>query len=123
MSYSYYTIDDLRLRYAPKSGAGWRLSQFLSLSDALEHYHSLPDDGVKSIGLTDGFHVLELARHFPPPHDGIKGVDALAADYRAFPFWREVEEAAAATDACISALNISCLLINEQPVSMSSVYH
>lgn len=118
MKISFYTIDDLRLGHDPKGVTGWRLSQFLSLADALEHYRSLPALGVKSIGLSDGVHVLELVRHFPPPLDMTGGVDTLAADYRVFPLWREVKEAVEATELCITALRVSHLLINGQPVPM-----
>ncbi len=45
MKLSYYTVDDLRLGYDPKGITGWRLSQFLSLKDALAHYMSLPAAG------------------------------------------------------------------------------
>ena len=47
MRISFYTIDDLRLGHDPKGVTGWRLSQFLNWRDALEHYHSLPNDRVK----------------------------------------------------------------------------
>ena len=47
MRISFYTIDDFRLGHDPKGVTGWRLSQFLNWRDALEHYHSLPNDRVK----------------------------------------------------------------------------
>lgn len=122
MKYSYYTINDLRLGCDPKGAAGWRLSQFPSLSDALEHYRSLPDHS-KSLGLTDGFHVLELVRRFPPPRSGVEGVDVLVSDFRVFPFWREVREAAEAANACVSALNIGYVLVNDRPVPMAACQH
>ena len=78
MRCSYYTIDDLRLGRDPRGVTGWRLSRFLSLADALEHYRSLPDSGVKAFGLTDGVHVLELVRHIPP-QDEKAGMDVLAS--------------------------------------------
>lgn len=46
MNLSYYTVDDLRLGHDPKGVVGWRMSQFLSLDDALTHYVSLPATGV-----------------------------------------------------------------------------
>ena len=54
MRISFYTIDDLRLGHDPKGVTGWRLSQFLNWRDALEHYHSLPNDRVKEFGLSNG---------------------------------------------------------------------
>ena len=53
------------IRDSPKGVVGWRMSHFLSLDDALMHYASLPATGVKSIGLTDGVHCLEIARCVP----------------------------------------------------------
>ena len=50
MRISFYTIDDFRLGHDPKGVTGWRLSQFLNWRDALEHYHSLPNDRVKEFG-------------------------------------------------------------------------
>ena len=120
MKISFYTIDDLRLGHDPKGVTGWRLSQFLSLADALEHYRSLSDLGAKSIGLSDGVHVLELIRHLPPLPGAAEGLDTLAADYRAFPLWREVREAAVATEVCISTLCVGHLLVNDRPIPMST---
>ena len=54
MRISFYTIDDFRLGHDPKGVTGWRLSQFLNWRDALEHYHSLPNDRVKEFGLPMG---------------------------------------------------------------------
>ena len=65
MNLSYYTVDDLRLGHDPKGVVGWRMSHFLSLDDALTHYASLSATGVKSLGLTDGVHCLEIARCVP----------------------------------------------------------
>ena len=98
----------------PRGVTGWRLSRFLSLADALEHYRSLPDSGVKAFGLTDGVHVLELVRHIPP-QDEKAGMDVLASDYRAFPLWREVRAAAEAASACVSVLHI-----HDRPVPMAA---
>ncbi len=104
MKYSYYTIDDLRLGYDPRGVTGWRLCRFLSLRDALEHYRALPVSGVKSIGLTNGIQVLELARHIPSHCGDSDGVDALTSDYRALPDWRLVPEAEKAVKICRSFL-------------------
>nr|WP_326184163.1 hypothetical protein [uncultured Oscillibacter sp.] len=120
MKVSFYTIDDLRLGYDPKGVTGWRLSRFLSLADALEHYRSLSGLGAKSIGPSDGIHVLELIRHLPPFPDASEGLDTLAADYRVFPLWRECGEAADATEVCTSALRIRHRLINGRPIPMSA---
>ena len=62
MNLSYYTVDDLRLGHDPKGVVGWRMSQFLSLDDALTHYVSLPATGVKSLGLTDVWRSPDVSR-------------------------------------------------------------
>ncbi len=81
MNLSYYTVDDLRLGHDPKGVVGWRMSHFLSLDDALTHYASLPATGVKSLGLTDGVHCLEIARCVPLFEYDREGEDILASDY------------------------------------------
>ena len=86
---SYYTVDDLRLGHDPKGVVGWRMSHFLSLDDALTHYASLPATGVKSLGLTDGVHCLEIARCVPLFEYDREGEDILASDYKQFPLWAE----------------------------------
>lgn len=106
MKISYYTIDDLRLGYDPRGVTGWRMSRFLSLSDALEHYRSLPDSGVKAAGLTDGVHALELVKCLPLFPGDQQGESVLASDYRMFPIWSQEPKAAAATEASISALGL-----------------
>ena len=39
------------------------MEQFPSLREALAGYRALPSRQAKSLGMTDGIHVLELARH------------------------------------------------------------
>ena len=82
MNLSYYTVDDLRLGHDPKGVVGWRMSHFLSLDDALTHYASLSATGVKSLGLTDGVHCLEIARCVPLFEYDREGEDILASDYK-----------------------------------------
>lgn len=106
MKMSYYTIDDLRLGYDPRGVTGWRMSRFVSLADALEHYRSLPDSAVKVFGLTDGVHVLELVKCLPLFPGDQQGESVLASDYRMFPLWSRVTEAVTATEACISTLGL-----------------
>lgn len=110
MNLSYYTVDDLRLGHDPKGVVGWRMSQFLSLDDALTHYVSLPATGVKSLGLTDGVHCLEIARCVPLFEYDREGEDILASDYKQFPLWADVEEAETATQACITTLRLRYIL-------------
>ena len=110
MNLSYYTVDDLRLGHDPKGVVGWRMSHFLSLDDALTHYASLSATGVKSLGLTDGVHCLEIARCVPLFEYDREGEDILASDYKQFPLWADVEEVNTATQVCISALRLRYVL-------------
>ena len=59
----YYIIDDLRLPPKRSFRKGWTMEQFPSLREALARYRALPSRQAKSLGMTDGIHVLELARH------------------------------------------------------------
>ena len=77
MRISFYTIDDLRLGHDPRGVTGWRLSQFLNWRDALEHYHSLPNDRVKEFGLSNGMQVLQLVRCLPLFPGDRRGHDVL----------------------------------------------
>ena len=86
MNLSYYTVDDLRLGHDPKGVVGWRMSHFLSLDDALTHYASLPATGVKSLGLTDGVHCLEIARCVP--EKAKTSWPLITNSFRSGPMWR-----------------------------------
>lgn len=116
MKIGYYTIDDVRLGYDPKGVSGWRLSRFLRLRDALEHYRELPASGVKVLGLTDGLHELELVRCVFLFHHDAAGESVLASDYRAFPLWRSVKEAGEAARACIKELLLRYMLTPDAAV-------
>ena len=88
MRISFYTIDDFRLGHDPKGVTGWRLSQFLNWRDALEHYHSLPNDRVKEFGLSNGVQVLQLVRCLPLFPTDRTGYDVLLTDSIVQPLWR-----------------------------------
>ena len=106
MRVSYYTIDDVRLGHDRKGVSGWRLSRFLRLRDALEHYRELPASGVKALGLTDGIHTLELVKCLPLFPDDREGESILASDYRQFPLWADCLEAERAAACCVRALGL-----------------
>lgn len=105
MKLSFYTIDDLRLGQNPR-GPGWRLSQFLDLRDALEHYRSLPDTTVKSLGVTNGEQVLELVRHLSVETDAISQADVLVLDFLDLPFWQKEEAVVPLARKAVSELDI-----------------
>ena len=65
MSLAYYTMDDLRLGRGGFLQKGWTIRQRPELGEALAHYRGMPITKRKVLGLTDGFHVLELVKNVP----------------------------------------------------------
>ena len=113
MRLSYYTIDDLRLGHDPRGVTGWRLSQFLNWRDALEHYHSLPNDRVKEFGLSNGMQVLQLVRCLPLFPGDRRGHDVLLTDGIVQPLWRAEPRAAETARTVVTHLDIRyCLDYN-----------
>ncbi|MFQ9916297.1 MAG: hypothetical protein ACLRWQ_07805 [Flavonifractor plautii] len=55
---------------AASSGRGWTIRQFPELEEALEHYRGIPITKRKVLGVTDGFHVLELVKKCAPASKG-----------------------------------------------------
>ena len=78
MSLAYYTIDDLRLGQGGPLCKGWSLERVQTLDEAVEHYRGIPITKRKVLGLTDGFHVLELVKNVPLFPDDPEGEDVLA---------------------------------------------
>lgn len=108
MELFFYTIDDMRrMRH-------WNMKHFRTAVEALDYYKTLPDTGQRALGLTNGFHVLELARCLPLFPDDEVGEDVLASDYTEFPFWVSIPEAEDAVNACVQALRIRYWLKEEQ---------
>lgn len=106
MHLTYYTVDDLRLPPRRPFRQGWALERFTTLEEALARYRALPASGVRSIGLTDGLHVLELARRamlFPAESPC---EDVQAASPESLPLWVDRPEAVAAAKDCLSALHL-----------------
>ena len=79
MEITYYTIDDLRLQPGRPFQQGWTMEQFPTLREALARYRTFPAHQTRSIGITDGIHVLELARCLPIYPEGVNGADVQAA--------------------------------------------
>lgn len=119
MNISYYTIDDLRLPAKRPLRKGRSMEQFPTLEAAMTHYRTLSAAGIRTLGLTDGVHILELVKCLPLFPDDREGEDVLASDYRQFPLWAEATEAAGATGACITAMGlryrIKCNVIEPIP--------
>lgn len=108
MELFFYTIDDMRRR------RHWNMKHFRTVEEALDYYKTLPDTGQRALGLTNGFHVLELACCLPLFPDDEVGEDVLASDYTEFPFWASIPEAAEAVNACVRSLRIRYWLKGEQ---------
>lgn len=82
------------------------MERFGTLEEALARYRALPASGARSVGLTDGLHVLELARRavlFPAESPC---EDVQAASPEALPLWANRPEAIAAARAAVSALHL-----------------
>ena len=78
MSLTYYSMDDLRLGRGGFLRKGWTIRQFPELEEALEHYRGIPITKRKVLGVTDGFHVLELVKSVPLLPKDEDGEDVLA---------------------------------------------
>ena len=102
----YYIIDDLRLPPKRSFRKGWTMEQFPSLREALARYRALPSRQAKSLGMTDGIHVLELARHVLIYPAETAWEDVQAACPETLPLWAETPEAMAAAEECITTLNL-----------------
>ena len=63
---------------------------------AIAHYQTLPASGQKALGITDGFHVLELVQCLPPYPDDAEGETVWTSDYHTLTLWKERPESAAA---------------------------
>lgn len=106
MHLTYYTIDDLGLPPNRPFRRGWTLERFATLEEALARYRALPASGARSIGLTDGLHVLELVRRAAlfPAESPCEDVQAACPE--TLPLWADVPEAVAAAKDCASALHL-----------------
>ena len=80
MCMTYYTVDDLR-----PGRPGWDVRQFSALAEAIDHYRTLPMNGVRVLGMADDAHAYEPSAvcAFSP------------ATPRAKMFWRQITGAAA----------------------------
>ena len=86
MSLAYYTMDDLRLGRGGFLRKGWTIRQFPELGEALAHYRGIPITKRKVLGVTDGFHVLELVKSVPLLPKDEDGEDVLALELGAGQF-------------------------------------
>mgnify|MGYP007102606309 CR=1 FL=1 len=74
---------------------GWTVRQRPELEEALAHYRGIPITKRKVLGLTDGFHVLELVKNVPLFPDDPEGEDVLASELgEPLPQWADTPEPA-----------------------------
>ena len=107
MSLAYYTMDDLRLGRGGFLRKGWTIRQFPELGEALAHYRGIPITKRKVLGVTDGFHVLELVKSVPLLPRDEDGEDVLASELgEPLPSWADTPEARQAVRACVEALGL-----------------
>ena len=107
MNLTYYTMDDLRLGRGGFLRKGWTIRQFSELEEALEHYRDIPITKRKVLGVTDGFHVLELVKNVPLFPDDPEGEDVLASELGGpLPAWADTPEAHQAVRTCVEALEL-----------------
>ena len=107
MSLAYYTMDDLRLGRGGFLQKGWTIRQRPELGEALAHYRGMPITKRKVLGLTDGFHVLELVKNVPLFPDDPEGEDVLASELgEPLPQWADTPEACQAFRACVEELGL-----------------
>ena len=104
---TYYTMDDLRLGQGSLRCKGWSLERVQTLDEAVEHYRGIPITKRKVLGLTDGFHVLELVKNVPLLLGDPEGEDVLAAELgEPLPTWADTTEARQAVRTCVEALGL-----------------
>lgn len=107
MNLHYYTMDDLRLGRSGFLQKGWTVRQRPELEEALAHYRGIPITKRKVLGLTDGFHVLELVKNVPLLPGDSEGEDVLATELgEPLPAWADTLEARQAVRTCMEALGL-----------------
>ena len=104
---TYYPMDDLRLGQGSLLCKGWSLERVQTLDEAVEHYRGIPITKRKVLGLTDGFHVLELVKNVPLLLGDPEGEDVLASELgEPLPQWADTPEARQAVRTCLEALGL-----------------
>ena len=111
MCVTYYTVDDLR-----PGRPGWDVRQFSALSEAIEHYRTLPMDGTRVLGMVDDIHAYELIRCMLLFPGDAQGEDVLAADYWRSGVTKKNAALKNALDGCLENLHPRFLLESERLV-------
>ena len=100
MCMTYYTVDDLR-----PGRPGWDVRQFSALAEAIDHYRTLPMNGVRVLGMADDAHAYELIRCVRLFPGDAQGEDVLAADYRRSGLTKKNAALKNALDVCLEVLH------------------
>ena len=108
MGLTYYTICDLRLPPKQLLRKGWTAEHFQTIREALAHYRTLPEAGVKVLGVTSGRQSMGLVVHLPLSSGQDESI--LTSHYRSPPSWVDEAELAGAVDACMTTLNLRYML-------------
>ena len=87
---------------------GWTAEHFQTIWEALAHYRTLPEAGVKVLGVTNGRQSMGLVMCLPLSSGQNKSI--LTSRYRAPPSWVDEAELAGAVDACMTVLNLRYML-------------
>ena len=111
MCMTYYTVDDLR-----PGRPGWDVRQFSALAEAIDHYRTLPMDGVRVLGMADDAHAYELIRCVRLFPGDAQGEDVLSADYRRSGLTKKDAALKVALDGCLETLRPRFLLEPERLV-------
>ena len=111
MCMTYYTVDDLR-----PGRPGWDVRQFSALAEAIDHYRTLPMNGVRVLGMADDAHAYELIRCVRLFPGDAQGEDVLAADYRRSGLTKKNAALKNALDVCLEVLHPRFLLEPERLV-------
>lgn len=119
MDLYFYTVNDLALCKTSQESCHCEIKEYLTIGEAIGAYKRLSSKVEKSMGITDGCHVLELVKcvHLYPNTEHRE--DVLASDYRGFPLWAEEPSIASAVDICICQLNLRYIISNNfaSPIS------
>lgn len=100
MCMTYYTVDDLR-----PGRPGWDVRQFSALAEAIDHYRTLPMNGVRVLGMADDARAYELIRCVRLFPGDAQGEDVLSADYRRSGLTKKNADLKSALDICLETLH------------------
>ena len=106
MCMTYYTVDDLR-----PGRPGWDVRQFSALAEAIDHYRTLPMNGIRVLGMADDAHAYELIRCVRLFPGDAQGEDVLSADYRRSGLTKKNAALKTALDICLKTVSYTHLTL------------